>query len=442
MSPINLQQLLYCLCYIPLIGSMFCLLFTYQNIAFYIAIACFSAILIALGVFLLFFFTSQNSLYLLDLNYLSNISSINIIFLLIITAIFLVILLFYRHNIYKNLSEKQQSIFYALILINFFNIIGIITTHHLLKLYLFIEVYSLGCLAIISFDNNKQIKQFNFDNFCFNVASSILLLFAFLLIFIIFNDYNITNYWQNLKFSHKSWLANLLFIIFIFAIIIKFLPFWQYFYKLKTKSLLSKIFLIEGVFVKSLLAIFLSDKIINNVFGNHFSQSYFDVFLIILGSILIFYSSFLSVKTQHFKLISLLLSLATVGFLIILLGLNQYNLNYKSFVFWLLHLFFVNFIIFLFSDILQNNAKTTKIWQLNFLKNHIFFKIIFFFLIIQLTFLPITFSFLASWFLLIENLNSSAISIIILSLAVYNLAQVIFANKLLNTILCLKNFKT
>ena len=108
----------------------------------------------------------------------------------------------------------------------------------------------------------------------------------------------------------------------------------------------------------------------------------------------------------------------------------------------LLHLFFVNFIIFLFSDILQNNAKTTKIWQLNFLKNHIFFKIIFFFLIIQLTFLPITFSFLASWFLLIENLNSSAISIIILSLAVYNLAQVIFANKLLNTILCLKNFKT
>jgi formate hydrogenlyase subunit 3/multisubunit Na+/H+ antiporter MnhD subunit len=165
MSPINLQQLLYCLCYIPLIGSMFCLLFTYQNIAFYIAIACFSAILIALGVFLLFFFTSQNSLYLLDLNYLSNISSINIIFLLIITAIFLVILLFYRHNIYKNLSEKQQSIFYALILINFFNIIGIITTHHLLKLYLFIEVYSLGCLAIISFDNNKQIKQFNFDNY-------------------------------------------------------------------------------------------------------------------------------------------------------------------------------------------------------------------------------------------------------------------------------------
>jgi hypothetical protein len=91
---------------------------------------------------------------------------------------------------------------------------------------------------------------------------------------------------------------------------------------------------------------------------------------------------------------------------------------------------------------LQKNAKTTKIWQLNFLKNHIFFKITFFFLITQLTFLPITFSFLASWFLLIENFNSQIISMIILSLAVYNLAQIIFANKLLNTLLCLKNFKT
>ena len=442
MSPINLQQLLYCLCYLPLVGSMFCLLFTYRSIAFYITVVCFSIILLAIGVFFLFFLISQNSFQLLEPYYLSNLNSINIIFLLIIAAIFLVILLFYRHNIYKNLSEKQQSIFYSLILMNFFNIIGIITTQHLLKLYLFIEVYSLGCLAIISFDNSKQIKQFNFYNYCFNVASSILLLFAFLLMFIIFNDFNIANYWQNFQFSHKTWLANLLFTIFIFAIIIKFLPFWQYFYKLKTKSLLSKIFLIEGVFIKTLLAIFLSDKIINNVFGNHFLQSYFDIFLIFLGSILIFYSSFLSVKTQHLKLISLLLSLATVGFLIILLGLNQYNLNYNSFLFWLLHLFFVNFIIFLFSDILQKNAKATKIWQLNFLKNHIFLKIIFFFLISQLTFLPITFSFLASWFLLIENIHSQTILIIILSLAVYNLAQIIFANKLLNNLLCLKNFKT
>jgi len=440
MSPINLQNLFYCLCYIPLISSLLCLLFTYQNIAFYITAVCFAVVLLVVAVLLSVFFTSQNISHLQDIHYLSNLSAISSIFLLSITAIFLTIILFYRNNINKNLSEKQKPVFYALILVNFFNIIGIITTHHLLKLYLFIEVYSLGCLAIISFDNNKQIKQFNFYNYCFNVASSILLLFAFLLMFVIFNDFNITNYWQNLEFSHKSWLASLFFTIFILAVIIKFLPFWQYFYKLKTKSLLSKIFLIEGIFIKTLLAIFLSDKIINNVFGNN--PPYFNNFLIILGSILIFYSCFLSTKTQHLKLIALLLSLATVGFLIILLGLNQYNLNYNSFLFWLLHLFFVNFFIFLLTDILQKNNKTSKIWQLNWLKNNVFFKTIFFFFIVQLTFLPITFSFLASWFLLTENLNSQLITIIILSLAVYHLAQAIFANKLLNNLLCLKNFKT
>ena len=440
MSPINLQNLFYCLCYIPLISSLLCLLFTYQNIAFYITAVCFAVVLLVVAVLLSVFFTSQNISHLQDIHYLSNLSAISSIFLLSITAIFLTIILFYRNNINKNLSEKQKPVFYALILVNFFNIIGIITTHHLLKLYLFIEVYSLGCLAIISFDNNKQIKQFNFYNYCFNVASSILLLFAFLLMFVIFNDFNITNYWQNLEFSHKSWLASLFFTIFILAVIIKFLPFWQYFYKLKTKSLLSKIFLIEGIFIKTLLAIFLSDKIINNVFGNN--PPYFNNFLIILGSILIFYSCFLSTKTQHLKLIALLLSLATVGFLIILLGLNQYNLNYNSFLFWLLHLFFVNFFIFLLTDILQKNNKTSKIWQLNWLKNNVFFKIIFFFFIAQLTFLPITFSFLASWFLLTENLTSQAIAIIILALAVYHLAQAIFANKLFNNLLCLKNFKT
>lgn len=440
MSPINLQNLFYCLCYIPLISSLVCLLFTYQNIAFYITAVCFAVVLLVVAVLLSVFFTSQNISHLRDIHYLSNLSAISSIFLLTITAIFLTIILFYRNNIDKNLSEKQKPVFYALILVNFFNIIGIITTHHLLKLYLFIEVYSLGCLAIISFDNNKQIKQFNFYNYCFNVASSILLLFAFLLMFVIFNDFNITNYWQNLEFSHKTWLASLFFTIFILAVIIKFLPFWQYFYKLKTKSLLSKIFLIEGIFIKTLLAIFLSDKIINNVFSNN--PPYFNNFLIILGSILIFYSCFLSIKTQHLKLIALLLSLATVGFLIILLGLNQYSLNYNSFLFWLLHLFFVNFLIFLLIDILQKNTKTSKIWQLNWLKNNVFFKTIFFFFIVQLTFLPITFSFLASWFLLTENLNSQLITIIILSLAVYHLAQAIFANKLLNNLLCLKNFKT
>lgn len=440
MSPINLQNLFYCLCYIPLISSLVCLLFTYQNIAFYITAVCFAVVLLVVAVLLSVFFTSQNISHLQDIHYLSNLSAISSIFLLTITAIFLTIILFYRNNIDKNLSEKQKPVFYALILVNFFNIIGIITTHHLLKLYLFIEVYSLGCLAIISFDNNKQIKQFNFYNYCFNVASSILLLFAFLLMFVIFNDFNITNYWQNLEFSHKTWLASLFFTIFILAVIIKFLPFWQYFYKLKTKSLLSKIFLIEGIFIKTLLAIFLSDKIINNVFSNN--TPYFNNFLIILGSILIFYSCFLSIKTQHLKLIALLLSLATVGFLIILLGLNQYNLNYNSFLFWLLHLFFVNFFIFLLTDILQKNTKTSKIWQLNSLQNNVFFKTIFFFFIAQFTFLPITFSFLASWFLLTENLNSQLITIIILSLAVYHLAQAIFANKLLNNLLCLKNFKT
>jgi NADH:ubiquinone oxidoreductase subunit 2 (subunit N) len=216
---------------------------------------------------------------------------------------------------------------------------------------------------------------------------------------------------------------------------IYFFSFWQYFYKLKTKSWLSKIFLIEGVFIKSLLAIFLSHKIINSVFGLNFENYWFSQGLIIFSSCFVCYCTFLSIKTQHLKLISLLLSLSTIGFLLIILGLNQYNISHNSFVFWLLQLFFTNFFIFLLSDLLQIKNSNTKIWQLNKLKNHTFLKMIFCILITQLTFLPITFGFLASWFLLTENINSPLFWLIVFSLAVYNLAQVIFANKLLHKII-------
>ncbi|NBR95896.1 MAG: hypothetical protein EBT55_06295, partial [Proteobacteria bacterium] len=60
MSPINLQNLFYCLCYIPLISSLLCLLFTYQNIAFYITAVCFAVVLLVVAVLLSVFFTSQN----------------------------------------------------------------------------------------------------------------------------------------------------------------------------------------------------------------------------------------------------------------------------------------------------------------------------------------------------------------------------------------------
>ncbi len=435
MSPINLQQLFYYLYYAPLVGALVCLLLTYKNIAFLTSVICFSSALLILLCLLPAFFASNHIEILDKINYLGNLNALNILILLIITAIYLVILLFYRKTLIKNLAEKQHPYFYALILVNFFNIIGIITTHHLFKLYLFIEVYSLGCLAIVSFDKSKQIRCFNFHNYCFNVASSVLLLFAFLLMFVIFDDVNIVNYWQNLHFSHKPWLGNLFFLIFLVVIIMKFLPFWQYFYKIKTKSWLSKIFLAEGVFVKSLLAIFLSHKIINNVFGFNLENYWFGQAFIILGSLLIFYSVFCITKTQHFKLISLLLSLATVGFLIILLGLNQYHLNYNSFVFWLSHLFFINFLSFLLSDLLHTKHSHTKIWQLSQIKNNLFLKTIFFFLIIQLTFLPITFHFLASWFLLTENMQTQFLWLLVLSLAVYSLAQIVFANKLLQKII-------
>jgi formate hydrogenlyase subunit 3/multisubunit Na+/H+ antiporter MnhD subunit len=407
---LNPQKITYAISVLPLILAL--LAIQIPTLSFFFALA-FLLFLCCASIF--FIATHQTSVDINELYF----NILDLTFLAMISAIILVSLLFYKTKITQQLNKNQQNKFYIIILLNIFSIIGIITTNNLLYLYAFIEIYSICFIAIIALDNGKKAQDLNIYNYLFHATTSVLLVFCLFFLYILFDDSNLGNSWHNLRFSSKNWLPSLLFALFTILIMLKFMPMWQYFYKIKIKSPLLNIFLIDSIFIRSLVAIFLLIKLIYSIFSWQlfFENYWFSKILLLTGSALSIYASFRIVSTNHLKLATIFLAMSTIG--LIISSINIYSLNNgNSFIFLLCILFVVNFILFLLADLAKNGCC------------NYFIKLLLYLLIFQLLSIPASFYFFANWFMLLNSFTYNLSLILIFVVAINNAAQIILAHRL------------
>lgn len=364
---------IYLLLFLPLIFALFCQCFAKKNWCFTIAI---SACVLSFSLLLKLFFNILNkgpaennfNLDVLSIALEFNFDILSVIFLLLVLFVKIITLIFYDSDIKNILDNSNRHIFYSLFLIKIFSIFGICTTDNLLNLFVFFEIYAFSFLAILAISRDQKLLQLAFRYFCVNVVTSLLLLFCFITIYLVFGQFNFQFIANNLSliFAFNPWFALIIFALLSAALIVKFFPFWLYFEKLKSQNSIANFLAIESLFIKTNIGIFLILKFSQFFFGIDFifAKLHFEVLLFILALCLIFYTCYKLYYQKHLKIIAAYLILNNLGFVLAAISLQSFESMQAAF-FYLLNLTLINLLIFIFASFLKKYFKSSSFNKIN-----------------------------------------------------------------------------
>jgi len=424
---------IYAIIFLPLITSLLCQIFTKNNFSFALTIAClliilFSLIKISPEIFSLQTISNDFEIAPLSLALEFKLDASSAIFLFAIILLNLIILLYYWPDIKNFLDNKNSKIFYSVYLLRIFTAIGLVTSNNMLNLFLFLEIYACSFFAIFSISKDIKIAELSFRYFSFNSAASLLILFSFLIIYLIFGSLNLDIIKQNLVESKDVRFFSVLSILVSIGFIIKFFPFWLYFKNLKNNNLLANFFVVDSLFIKSNLGIFFAIKFSYLFFTDHVTS----IIIIIVAALLIFYSLFRLCQTKHFKLIAIYLCIINLGLILICLALHGKKSDQAAFFYWL-NFNLVNLFLFIFATFLKRKFNTSSIDKIFLFATNKSLILPLKMLIIFIASFPFTFLFYGNWYLVLESLQFNtklASALVICVLAIENFVLLFFAVKI------------
>lgn len=405
---------IYLLIFLPLIASLCCQILSGKKPTFFFAL--FTSIL--LFILSLKIFPQILSNEKISNDFQISLVSIGIEFKLdIVGATFLVLLLFlkiitlffFRSDIEKFLDAKSSRAFYSVFLLNLFALIGIFTSNNLFNLFFFFEIYAFSFFAITSISADLKLLKLSFRYFCLSAASSLIIIFCFLGIYLVFGEVNFDKMAENFYLlpPENIWFVQVIFALLAIAIFIRFFPLWLYFKKLRSSSVITSFLIHDSLFIKTLVGIFLLLKFVYFFFGNNLllRSLNLDIILVLAAISLIFYSTLNLYRQKHLKLICLYFCLNNLGFILASIALQTVE-SMQALFFYVLNFALVNFFIFIFASFLKryfHTSSMSKIWLVR--RNHLMLtlpiKLIVFFIIV----LPISFMFLGNWYLAYTSLK-------------------------------------
>lgn len=433
---------IYLLIFLPLIASLFCQILPKKNWPFLLTLAsCITLFLLALRIFpdVLAHEKIANDFELSPLSIALEfrLDLLGMIFLLLLIFLKIVILFFYRGDIEKSLNDENRRTFYSVFLLHLFSLIGIFTTNNLLNLFLFFEIYGFSFFATISIAKDLDLFKLSFRYFCLNAASSLIILFCFFVIYLIFGDLNFDQISKDLPLISQdySWFLITIFFLLTFAFLIKFFPIWLSFEKIKNNSLLASFAAIDSLFVKTNVGIFLMLKFVYFFFGSKFLFSGFniDLILIILAISLIIYSAVKLYSQKHLKLICAYSCLNNLGFILAAVALQTVESMQATF-FYLLNFSLVNLFIFIFATFLKRHFSSSSINKIALIKNSHFSLILpFKLLILFIAAFPLTILFFANWYIAYASFKLGLEGFLIFALIATNFVYMSLAVRLIES---------
>ncbi len=404
----NLISNIYLIIFLPLISSLCCLLFKKKRLPFLIALGTVTSLLFLVIKILPEIFhhkiiANDFALSAISIALEFKLDLLGIFFLLLVIFTKLIILLYYRSDINQTLINSNTPVFYGVFLLHLFSVIGIFTTNNILNLYLFIEIYSFAFLANFAITKDFNLSKLKFRYYCFLVTAKLIILFAFLTIFLSCQESSFDKIITLIPILSKTnWqFLAIIFTLISLSITASFFPFWLYFKKIHSPQLIADFLAFDTLFVKTNIGIYLVLRFIYFLFGQDFlfSTPIFPLALGLISLALIFYSIFKLSNQKHLKSIASYLCLNNFGFIIAAIAINKIEALQAAF-FYIINFSLINIFIFIFATFLKRNYQTSSILKLaNVRKDHFLLilplKIIIFFI----AGFPLTILFLANWHL-------------------------------------------
>jgi multicomponent Na+:H+ antiporter subunit D len=431
---------IYLIIFLPLISSLCCLLFKKTLPPFIITLGTVTTLLFLVIKILPEVFHYKAIVNDFELSPISiglefKLDVVGVFFLLLLIFSKLIILLYYRSDIKKTLTNSNTAGFYGVFLLHLFSIVGIFTTNNILNLYVFIEIYSFAFLANFAITKDLNLSKIKFRYYCFLVAAKLIILFVFLTIFLSFKETNFDKIIAIVPIISKiNWqfLAIISILIFL-SITSSFFPFWLYFKKNNSPQLISDFLAFDTLFIKTNVGIYLILRFIYFLFGKDFlfSSPFFAAILGLISLALIFYSGFKLYYQKHLKSIASYLCLSNLGFIISAIAINKIE-ALQAALFYIINFSLINVFIFIFATFLKRNYQTSSIIKLaNVRKDHFLLILPLKIMIFFIAGFPLTILFLANWHLASISLNYGAELAIIIGLIFSILIQINLVTKLI-----------
>lgn len=431
---------IYLLIFLPLISALLCQVVSRKNLSFFIAlfssIALFFLTLKVLPDVLIYEKVANDfKLSPLSIALEFRLDVLGMLFLLLMIFLKIVIIFFYNSDIEKYLNSNNSRLFYSVFLLHLFSLVGIFTTNNLLNLFVFFEIYAFSFFATLSISRDVSLLKITFRYFCLNAASSLLLMFCFFALYLVFGNVSFDRISEDLPLIAESnmWFVAMIFALISIAIIIKFFPFWLYFEKLKSSNPIANFLAIESIFIKTNVGIFLVLKFIYFFFGNHllFVNFKFAPILIFLSILLIFYSAVKLYQQKHLKMITTYFCLNNLGFIFAGIALQTTESMQAAF-FYLLNFSLVNLLMFIFATFLKRNFATSSITKLSAIRhNHFLLVLPMKLLIFFIAAFPLTILFFANWYMAYASFSLGLEAFLLIALLVSIFVQASIAVKII-----------
>ena len=323
----DIVNLPYCFLFIPLIFSGLNILQNHKSTNMIIGIGIVSFIL-GLSLFLLpevlpnYVIKNEvdDSILFLMSEYRLNLLNLSFIILIFFTK--LVLFMFFDDNL---INTKKLNFFYAIYLINYFAICGILTSNNIFNIYIYTELYSFSLYNLMS--NYKQLNYTKIAYKYYNsgVLGSIFFMFFTFIVFFTFGTPNIDYIANTLDIIRDNYISNLSLIIFIIALFFTFFSFNFYFASISKASQVANLLFINILFSDIIIGIYLLYKFLFSLFDIYiiFERYYFNIILFLFGSCLIIYNSYKLFYRKNLLPTIYGFSLIMIGYILILIGMNN-----------------------------------------------------------------------------------------------------------------------
>ena len=403
----ELINLPYCFLFIPLIFSSFSILQNYKitNIIMTILTVAF--------ILLLSFYIVPDLLpnYVLE-NKLNNnpificgeyrIDLKNIVFVIFIFFIKLVSFSFFDSNL---IYSKHLNFFFAVYLINYFAICGILLSNNIFNILIYIELYSFCLYSLISNYKNINYAKIMYQYFNNGVLGSLFLIFFTLIVYFNFGSSDISYIRNNLSLVKGNLTYNLSAFILVIALFFKFFSFNVYYSTISKSSNVTSNLFINTFFCDIIIGVYILWKFLYNLFDINilFNLIHFNYFLFIIGSLIIFYACYELYYRRNLLSNLYDFSLITLGYIFILLGLNNVN-SFVSIMLLIMNHLTIDFFFYIMIMIclhLFQKSDTPIIYV--FYK----YKFLVFAIILSKLMFPIGFGFSSSWNYILAVLNGN-----------------------------------
>ena len=321
-----------------------------------------------------------------------KIDFLNLVFLVMIFFTKLIAFLFFDND---SVYTKKLNFFFGIYLVNYFSICGILLSNNIFNIFLYIEFYSFTLYNLMSDYKKLSYTMVAYKYYNNGVLGSLFLIFFVFLVYLTFGSADIDYITANTNIIKNDYLYNLSIFIFLAAVSFKFFSFNLYFSEVLKSSEITNLLFINILFSDIIIGVYVMRKFIYSLFDLNllFNIFHINYFFYLVGSILIIYSSIRIYMRRNLLPTIYSLSLIMLGYVIILIGMNN-DYSFISMTSFLINHVLVNFLFYLITALcvyLYGKSDTPILYS--FVKyNYIIYAIV-----LSKLCLPIASGFNSSW---------------------------------------------